>query len=79
MARFLVLRLEIGGGRRGSDLPVARIARLEDQLLSRRDLEDRRNVGVPTIVAGLRLVLEALAAVDPDLFDRSLPGVALPI
>ncbi len=73
MAGFLILSLEIGGCRLGADLPVARIARLQDQLLPRRNLEDGRDVGVPAVMAGLRLVLETLAAVDPDLFDRSLP------
>jgi hypothetical protein len=72
MARLLVLPLEIGGGRLGSDLPIARVTCLEDQLLTGCDLEDRRDVGVPAVVAGMRLVLEAFRAVDPDLFDRSL-------
>jgi len=72
MAGFLVVRRELGLGRPGSDLPVARVPRLEDQLLALRDLDDRWDVRVPAIVAGLRLVLEALLAVDPDLFDGNL-------
>jgi hypothetical protein len=72
MAGFLVVRREIGVGRPGTDLPVARVARLEDQLLARRNLDDRRDVGMPAIVAGMRFFLETLPAVDPDLFDGNL-------
>jgi hypothetical protein len=75
VSRFLVLALEIGDACRRGDLAVARIARLEDQLLAGRDLDYGGDVGVPAIVPGMRLVLQALAAVDADFLDGSLPSL----
>ncbi|GEM_PF-3870208 len=59
-------RGEIGDRRRGPDLPVKRIARLQRDLLAFADFDDRRDVRMVAVVAGAGLLGEALASVDTD-------------
>jgi hypothetical protein len=62
--------------RRGArpDLQVVGVARLERELLARPDLDDRRDVGMPAVMAGVRLFPQALRAVDRDCLQvNSLP------
>src|SRR5207248_10325598 len=56
--------------RRGAraDLQVVGIARLERELLARLDLDNRREVWMPAVMAGVRLFREALGAIDGDGF-----------
>ena len=64
-----------------ADLEVVRVARLERELLARPHLDDRRDVGMPAIVAGVRLIAQALCAVDGDRFHAQLanrPPTAYP-
>ncbi len=51
----------------GAQLPVERVACLEDHLIARFASDDGGDVGVPAVVAGGGLLDEALAAVDADL------------
>ncbi len=60
-----------GGGRR-PELSVHAIAGLEHDLLPLVGLEDRGDVGMPAVVAGLGLVDESLAPVDLDALHGTL-------
>jgi len=49
---------EVCFGRLRPEVAVGGVARLERDLLALVDLDDRRHVGMPAVVTGLRLVLE---------------------
>src|SRR6266536_3293705 len=53
------------GGR--PHLAVERVTRLQDHLLTGVAAHDRRDIRVPAVVPGLRLLAERLRVVDPDL------------
>ena len=53
-------------------LAIRGVTGFEDHLLSRIDLQDRWNAGVPSVVTFLRLVLEPLAPVYLDTLHRKL-------
>jgi hypothetical protein len=52
------------------ELPIQRVAGLEDYLLTRLTLEDGRDAGMPAVVPRLSLIGQGPVAVDPDLTCR---------
>jgi hypothetical protein len=62
-------------------LPVKRVASLQDNLIPGLAMDHRRNVGMPAIVAGPRLLRQRLTAVDayfPDSHRRLLGRLPAP-
>ena len=59
-------RGEIGDGRVRADLAVDAVARFEAYVLALADFENRCDVGMIAVVAGLRFGGERLGAVDAD-------------
>src|SRR5207248_7645771 len=60
-----------------ADLQIVRVARLERELLAGRQLDDWRDVRMPAVMAGVRLIAQALRAVDGDRFHAQ-PANRLP-
>src|SRR6185503_6502075 len=61
---------QVGRFGRGGDLPVDRVAALENDAFARTDASDRRYVGVPAVVAHLRLIRQTLRTIDTDALRR---------
>ena len=57
---------EIGNGRIVAKLAVDTVARFQTDVFALADFENRRNVGMIAVVAGLRFGGERLGAVDAD-------------
>src|SRR4051812_48230669 len=70
--------LEILGRGARTDLQVVGVARLERELLAGLDLDDRRDVGMPAVVAGLRLLAQPLAAIDRYVLHAASRGMRCP-
>src|SRR5262249_44762675 len=67
-------RGKVGRRRARREKAVERVARLERDLLAFVDFDDRRDVGMPAIVSGLRVIGQVPLAVDVDaLHLRLLP------
>jgi hypothetical protein len=57
---------EIRYGRLRADLAVDAVARFQDHFLALGNFEDRRDLGMITVVAALRFAGEGLCAIDTD-------------
>ncbi len=69
-----VHRGDVGGGRAGGDLAIERVQRLENDPLARLGTNDRRDIGMPAVVADRRLLRQRLGAIDADSMDVSGDG-----
>src|SRR5438034_5811755 len=59
-------------GHRGLTVEIAieGVACLQRDLLARLDLDHRRHVRMPAVMAGIRFLVEVLAAIDGDALGR---------
>ncbi len=52
------------------EIAIERVTRFQHDLLARLDLDRRRHVRMPAVVAGIRLLVEVLASIDGDALGR---------